>query len=76
MRICGRWSNEAGAHAGFTALELSSLCRNAFGDARNIEDEYYLHLYRSHAGLLRAIIAFRGQSLTFPSVYVLGIKPL
>ena len=26
MRMTGRWSNEAGAHAGFTSRELNDYC--------------------------------------------------
>jgi ubiquinone/menaquinone biosynthesis C-methylase UbiE len=51
MRARGRWTNEAGAHAGFTANELTGICGDAFGESQDVSEEYYSQLYASKASL-------------------------
>lgn len=74
MRLRGRWRNELGAHAGFTSKELRSACEEAFGEAVEITDEYYRHLYPSgRTGALVGALAGRAASrVVFPCVYVTG----
>jgi len=74
MRLTGRWSNEAGAHAGYAAGELQEMCRQAFGDAEDITDEYYASLYARHRRLLAMVRRSGTRALVYPCVYVTGIR--
>jgi ubiquinone/menaquinone biosynthesis C-methylase UbiE len=76
MRLVGKWSNEAGAHAGFTAAELSELCRRSFaGVPAEVSDSYYRRLYRSKQWAVDMLISSGLKSIVFPCVYVYGAKP-
>ncbi len=74
MRLRGKWSNEAGAHAGFTESELQGLCREAFGQANLISDRYYTRLYESKRAFMSALVATGVKRLIFPCVYVAGTR--
>lgn len=71
-RLKGQWSNEAGAHAGFTQQELSDLCSASFGsNPISVSDQYYSRLY----GRLATGLSLTGmKSILFPCVYVMGKK--
>lgn len=72
MRLMGRWSNEAGAHAGFREHDLMAMCRSTFGDAKNISHAYYEKLYGgSVVGFLKLFELYR---VIYPCVYVLGVR--
>jgi SAM-dependent methyltransferase len=72
QRLRGQWSNEAGAHAGFTRQELSRLCSRAFGgDPVSISDQYYSKLY---GRLATALSRTRMDAILFPCVYAMGTK--
>jgi SAM-dependent methyltransferase len=73
-RLTGQWSNEAGAHAGFTRSELSTYCSTAFGDATDISDLYYRSLYKRRSTAIGAIIKSGLKNIIFPCVYVAGTK--
>jgi SAM-dependent methyltransferase len=72
MRIRGRWSNESGAHAGFRASVLASMCRNTFGTAEDLSADYYQSLYPTHASQLRWLETTRFSTHFYPCVYVAG----
>jgi ubiquinone/menaquinone biosynthesis C-methylase UbiE len=74
MRLRGRWTNELGAHAGFTERELTEMCWRAFGESQDVSEKYYSRLYTSKARLVKRACrsAFRGFLL--PCVYVSGKK--
>ena len=74
MRLRGRWSNEAGAHAGFTTQELTSMCRDAFGESRDISEDYYSRLYSSKAALVKRVCQSSIRRVVLPCVYVSGRK--
>lgn len=74
MRLRGKFRNELGAHAGYTANELVRIC-NAIGPGRDISNEYYVKLYPRWKSLLKAIILLKLHGIVWPSVYVLGRKP-
>jgi SAM-dependent methyltransferase len=74
MRVRGCWTNEAGAHAGFTASELTSMCRDAFGESRDISEEYYSSLYRSKVWLVKQACRSGLRRVLLPCVYVFGRK--
>lgn len=73
-RLLGRFRNELGAHAGFSAEELVSLC-SSIGSATNMSDDYYFRIYSKYGTLLKAIRSLKLQPLAWPSVYVWGLKP-
>ena len=70
MRMAGRWSNEAGAHAGFSASELTGMTRHAFGRSRDITGAYYRLLYPRYAALVATFERAGLAPLVFPCVYV------
>ena len=74
MRLTGRWSNEAGAHAGFTAAELQDYCSTTFGNATNISELYYRNLYRRYCAAISAITKTGLDNFVFPCVYFAGTK--
>jgi ubiquinone/menaquinone biosynthesis C-methylase UbiE len=49
-RLRGRWSNEQGAHAGFSARELNRLLSGAYRTVRDVSLRYYA---RKYPGLVR-----------------------
>lgn len=72
QRLKGEWSNEAGAHAGFTQQELIDLCSAAFGsNPISVSDQYYSKLY---GRLVTGLSLTRMDSILFPCVYVMGKK--
>ncbi len=75
-RFTGRWSNEAGAHAGFTIAELSSFCSTAFGNVTDISVRYYRSLHSRHHAAIGAITRSGLKEIIFPCVYVAGTKSL
>ena len=75
MRIRGRWSNEAGAHAGFTGRELTGMCHEAFGEARDVSESYYARLYDSKKWVVKQVCRPAFRNLVLPCVYVFGTKP-
>ena len=74
MRLRGRFRNEYGAHAGFTADELRDACRNAFGEADEVTDGYYRRRYdRGRAAqMVETLISTRTSRFLFPCVYFAG----
>ena len=72
MRLAGKWRNEAGAHAGFSASELLALTRGAFGRSRDISTAYYHALYPHHAGKVAALDRSGLRAVAYPCVYVWG----
>ena len=74
-RLRGRFRNEFGAHAGFSAAELAHVLTRAFDDAEDITLAYYRRLYPRHARFLRLARGLRIDRLISPSIYFLGRKP-
>lgn len=74
VRAQGEWSNEQGAHAGFSRRELLSLCSEVFRSAEDISDEYYSRLYPKFDRGLRLIRAGRMAHRVYPSVYIAGCR--
>ena len=71
-RLRGRWSNEAGAHAGFTSAELVTMCRENFGDGEDVSSEYYRNLYSRRQRIVDRLDRLALARVVFPCVYVLG----
>lgn len=76
MRARGNWSNEAGAHAGFTRRDLLQLCGTAFGECNDVTDAYYRQLYPDKRVALDMLIGSGLHSVVYPCVYVAGHKIL
>jgi SAM-dependent methyltransferase len=74
-RLSGRFRNDLGAHAGFTAAELLSLC-SVIGEGQNISDRYFCSSYGAFAAVLAAIRRLHLQAIVWPSVYVCGHKSI
>uniref|UniRef100_A0A832I3N6 Class I SAM-dependent methyltransferase n=1 Tax=Eiseniibacteriota bacterium TaxID=2212470 RepID=A0A832I3N6_UNCEI len=68
-RLAGRWSNEQGAHAGFSAAELRGLLGAAFRDVRDVSVRYYARKYPALARLWAASFRLGFGRFVAPSVY-------
>jgi ubiquinone/menaquinone biosynthesis C-methylase UbiE len=73
-RLRGRFRNEHGAHAGFTASELGAMLRAVLPDSTEDTGRYYRELYRRYLPMIRFILALRLGCFVFPSVYFVGRK--
>jgi ubiquinone/menaquinone biosynthesis C-methylase UbiE len=71
-RICGRWDNATGAHAGFFSTELLSMCRTAFGCGEDVSENYYKRLYPK-SRIIKAAVSSPLKHLIMPCCYVIGV---
>lgn len=71
-RLRGRFRNEYGSHAGFSASELSSILLAHFSTAEDVSAHYYAILYRRQAWLWRCLAKVGLTRVIFPSVYFIG----
>jgi ubiquinone/menaquinone biosynthesis C-methylase UbiE len=72
MRVLGKFRNEYGAHAGYTARELRAELTSVFGDAVDITVPYYRHIYPGHVRTIDRLDSFGMGQFLFPSVYFAG----
>ncbi len=68
-RLQGRWSNEQGAHAGFSRAELGRLLGASFPSVESVDKNYYAGKYPGLAGLWRLVFRLGFASFLAPSVY-------
>lgn len=68
-RLQGRWSNEQGAHAGFSRVELTKLLAASFERVESVDLPYYLGKYPKLAGFWRAMFQMGLARFVAPSVY-------
>lgn len=73
MRVRGQFRNECGAHAGYTAEELSMVLEAAFGRTVDITADYYNEIYPRHNRVLSLLRKLRVAPFLLPSVYFAGI---
>ncbi len=71
-RVLGRFRNELGAHAGFSASELKGLLLKHFSTADDVTHSYYRRLYRRHPLLVTSLARSGLGQVVFPSVYFIG----
>jgi ubiquinone/menaquinone biosynthesis C-methylase UbiE len=74
QKIRGRFRNEYGAHAGFTARELRDALQTQFDQVENISYDYYAALYSNKKSRVDAIQNFGLAPYLFPSVYFTGVR--
>lgn len=68
-RLTFRWSNEAGAHAGFAAGELRRMLSGAFGTVREVSVPYYAAKYPRLASFWNRSFQLGIGRWLAPSVY-------
>lgn len=68
-RLTGRWSNEQGAHAGFTERELRSLLARSFEQVEPVSLVYYLGKYPKLLGFWKASFKHGWAHFVAPSTY-------
>ncbi|HYM81625.1 MAG TPA: class I SAM-dependent methyltransferase [Candidatus Limnocylindria bacterium] len=68
-RLTGRWSNERGAHAGFTDSELQRLLARSFRRVESVSLPYYLGKYPKLEGLWKMSFKLGLARFLAPSVY-------
>lgn len=68
-RLQGRWSNEQGAHAGFSRGQLSRLLSASFPKVESVDLPYYLGKYPKLAGFWRLMFRIGFAGFVAPSVY-------
>jgi len=73
-KLQGRFRNECGAHAGFTAAELGGALAKVFGSAEEITVRYYVGVYERHARLVKCLARSGLGRWLFPAVYFMGTK--
>jgi ubiquinone/menaquinone biosynthesis C-methylase UbiE len=73
-RLQGKFRNEYGAHAGFTAAELRDILLDSFATAENVTAEYYRQLYANHRRMVDFAVRAKLADCLFPSVYFLGAR--
>jgi len=74
-RARGKFTNEEGAHAGFSPKELRGFLSRAFAEVRCMSCSYYCELYKHYRGLVRLISRTGVGTVVFPSTYFLASKP-
>jgi ubiquinone/menaquinone biosynthesis C-methylase UbiE len=72
MRLMGRFTNEHGAHAGFTSSELSKELSDIVGPPEDVTLEYYKAIYSRHTRKLMAVSRTGSGRFIFPSIYFFG----
>lgn len=71
-RLSGRFTNEEGAHAGFTAADLHTELARHFHVVNNISARYYREIYSAHTGTINLLARAGVSRFVFPAVYFLG----
>jgi len=71
-RLKGRFRNECGAHAGYTASELRAILLAHFSSVADVTLDYYLRLYEKQQGAVKVLSAAGIGKVLFPSVYFVG----
>lgn len=73
-RARGKFRNECGAHAGFTASELRRELQKVFSRVDEITLPYYQQLYNRHESLVKILDRSGLGRILFPSVYFMGSR--
>jgi ubiquinone/menaquinone biosynthesis C-methylase UbiE len=73
-RLSGRFKNELGAHAGFSARELSNLLRAEFSTVNDMSRLYYREMYPRYRVALKLADVSTLSEILYPSVYFMGTR--
>jgi ubiquinone/menaquinone biosynthesis C-methylase UbiE len=73
-RITGRFRNELGAHAGFSAPELRGMLAAVFDSVTDVTRLYFKTVYGHRRLAAKAIDSMPFPRLIYPSVYFHGVK--
>lgn len=73
-RLAGKFENELGAHAGFSAGELYKLLSEVFSVTNDQTKTYFRAVYANHPRLIRLIERSGVSQFVYPSVYFSGMK--
>ena len=71
-RLRGRFRNDLGAHAGFTAKELKEMLEQQFPVVEEFSDRYFQTIYPQFGSILRRLSLI--STILYPSVYFSGRK--
>jgi ubiquinone/menaquinone biosynthesis C-methylase UbiE len=73
-RVNGKFENEFGAHAGFTAEELRRLLSGVFSETVDQTKIYFREVYARYPRLIKLIERSRFSQSIYPSIYFSGAK--
>lgn len=73
-RLRGKFRNEYGAHAGFSARELQSMLSAVFSVVNNVSEIYFTTIYARFGFATRAAGIRPFSNFIYPSVYFSGLK--
>ncbi len=73
-RLKGEFTNELGAHAGFTAKELRRLLADVFPTVNEITQTYFFTIYSNHKSIIKLIAQSGFSQFIYPSIYFIGQK--
>lgn len=73
-RLSGTFTNEMGAHAGFSSAEMRLMLSAAFSIVNEVSDLYFSSVYSRHQRLLSVLRSTRLAKIAYPSVYFMGRK--
>jgi ubiquinone/menaquinone biosynthesis C-methylase UbiE len=73
-RVTGQFTNEKGAHAGFSSAELRCLLESQFSSVHELSDVYFSTVYEGHKLSLNILRLSKLSKIAYPSVYFIGHK--
>jgi len=74
QRARGHFTNEHGAHAGFSPPELMAALLEPFSTVRDVSVDYYRELYARHARVVELLQRSQLARFAYPSVYCFGSR--
>ncbi len=73
-RLEGKFRNEFGAHAGFSAPELCGMLQGIFSETNNMSGVYFHEIYKRFQVILYVLERTKLSTIVYPSVYFMGKK--
>ena len=71
-KLTGKFKNELGAHAGFSAPELEFLLRSVFRNNNDVSDIYYMKIYNRKKLLISFLKKLYLSNFVYAGVYFMG----